>query len=440
MPAERTGAEPRHPEELELRRWSGLALWTVLASALAMLVWAVLAPLHGAVVSRGILRVEQHRQVVQHQEGGIVKAILVENGSKVRKGQALIELDDSRISAGYDIVRQQYDAEQAKVARLQAEESFQEHVRFPADLEQRRDDRFIAETLRRESELFRQRARTLHLQVDILTRQIAEIDKEIAATGEQVEADETAVKKMAAEIKVNAPLLDQGFISPTRMLSLERSQADYQDRLSEHRADLSRALQKQNDLRLRIEEVRNAYRQTAVSELKDSSARANELREQVKPALDARQRQTVVAPMDGEIVNLQVHTIGAVIPPRETVMEIVPSSHDLIAEIRLPLEAISELSAGMPAEVRLLAFQYRSTPLVKGELIYLSADALAGRDGEPYYEGQIRLDQRDLAAARLGSLQPGMPVEAFIRTRSRNALSYLVDPVQQSLYRSFRER
>jgi HlyD family type I secretion membrane fusion protein len=429
-----------HPEEQELRRWSRLALWTVIASTLAMTVWAAVAPLHSAVVSRGILRVEQHRQVVQHQEGGIVKAILVENGSKVRKGQALIELDDSRIFAGYDIVRQQYDAEQAKIARLQAEESFLDRPRYPAELEQRRDTPFIADTLRRENDLFQQRAKTLRLQISILNRQITEIDKEIAATRQQVEADDLAVKNMAAEVKLNKTLLDQGFVSSTRMLTLERSQADYQARLGEHRADLSRALQKQNELRLRIEELRNDYRQAAVAELKESSARMNELRQQVKPALDARQRQTVTSPMDGEVVNMQVHTVGAVIGPRETVMEVVPSDYDLIAEIRLPLDTISELKVGMAAEVRLLAFQYRSTPLVKGELIYLSADALSDPNGEPYYLGHIRLNQHDLEQARLGRLQPGMPAEAFIRTRSRNALSYLLDPIQQSLYRSFRER
>lgn len=437
-----TTPSPSHdtaPEQ-ELRYWSQLSLWSVLAAGAVLLAWALLAPLHSAVVARGILRVEQYRQVVQHPEGGIIKSILVKNGDKVRKGQALIELEDARISSGYDIIRQRHDAELAKQIRLLAEQEFKDRLVFPDELASRKKDSVVGEVLSREQELFRQRRATLRLQIDILRRQIAETEKEISAIQQQVDADLVAQKNMETETKLNAQLVAQGFVSNTRLLALQRNVSDYEARLAEHRADLSRAQQKQNDLRLRIEDLRNTYRQTAVSELKDTSSRLNEVAEQLKPALDAHQRQTIRAPMDGEVVNLKIHTIGAVLAPREPAMEVVPDTQNLLVEAKLPQDAISDLSVGMAAEVRLLAFQYRTTPLIDGAVTYLSADALTEANGETYYLGQVKLDDKSLTKANLGTLQPGMPAEIYLRTRERNAFNYFLDPIRLSIYRSFREK
>lgn len=430
----------RLPEERELQRWNRWTLGVALACALALFAWALWAPLHSAVVSRGLLRVEDYRQLIQHQEGGLVKAIRVHNGDSVRKGQPLIELEDTRVNAAYDILQQQQDAEQARLARLSAERDFLASVSFTPALLQRRDDPAIAALLRSELSLFDQRRQTLTLQLNILQRQIAEVEREVAAGREQVAADLSAQEAMHAEVKQNAALQDKGFISPARMHTMNRGLNDYQSRLAEHRADLSRALQKQDELRLKVEETRNAYRQAAVAELKEATLRANDLAQQLRPAEDARQRQVILAPTDGVVMNLRVHTLGAAIAPREALMEIVPPANSLLVEVKLPQTSVSDIKPGMAAEVRLLAFDARNTPLVDGTLVYLSADALSEANGEIYYQGQIRLDATSLAQAGLGPLQPGMPAEVYVRTRERNAIDYFIDPIRLSLARAFKER
>jgi HlyD family type I secretion membrane fusion protein len=437
------GPEGEEPAEArEVRKWGRRGAAAALGSLALLLLWGVAAPLDSAVIGHGQLKVESYRQVVQHQEGGIVKAIQVRNGDEVRQGQTLIVLEDVRVSASLDLLDQQYFSELAKNARLRAEREMSTRVAWPAELEAAAKRPEVAEIRHKEADIFHQRRTILNQQVDILGRQAKDAADEAAATERQVQADNAGTRTMRDEARANRALLDKGYISPTRMLAFDRAEADYASRLAEHEADLARARQKQSDLLFRIEGLRNTYRETAASELKESNDRLNELQQRVKPALDASERQKITAPADGVVVELKVHTLGAVVGPRETLMEIVPRDRALVAELKLPTEAVSDLTLGMTAEVRLTAFEQRTTPLVKGRLEYLSADALSdpGVQQPPYYLARVALDEQSLKDARVGPLQAGMPVEAYLRVRSRTAIGYLFDPVTQSLGRAFRER
>ena len=429
-------------EEQELRRWGLISVWAVILTVLALLLWGIIAPLHGAVVAHGMLRVESERKIVQHQEGGLVKEILVKNGSVVKRGQLLILLEDLRVDANYDIIDQQYDAELAKTSRLEAERDFLGEIKFPGRLKVRQKIPLVADILRKEGELFRQRRKSLSLQIEILRQQIAEANYEISAEAEQVAADANGQTAARSEIDANNTLLQKGFIAPTRMTALQRGLSDYESRLGEHKADLSRAKQKQSDLRLKIEGLQSNYRETAVSELKEATVKLNELAEQIKPAQDAQQRQQVLSPVDGIVMDLKLHTIGASISPREPILSVVPQDKTLVVDAKLPLDAISELTLGMTADVRLSAFQQRTTPLVEGKLTYISADAVTDNkpNEPPYYSAEVMLDEKSVVDAKVGPLQPGMPVEVYLRTHPRNAIDYFLAPITQSLYRAFRER
>lgn len=428
-------------EAREVRKWGRRGALVALGSLVVLLVWSLVASLDSAVVGHGLLKVESYRQVVQHQEGGIVKAIHVRNGDVVKKGQSLLTIEDLRVSASLDLLEQQYYSELAKNARLQAEREMAPGIRWPDALQGKPNVPQVVEYQSKENDVFMQRRHVLTQQVEILGRQIRDAKEEIAATERQVAADRAGVKTMRDEVQANRSLLDKGFISPTRMLSLDRSEADYASRQAEHEADMARAKQKLSDLQFRVEGLKNTYRENAATELKESTDRLHDLVQKVKPALDARERQQIVAPADGVVVDLKVHTLGAVIGPREQLMDIVPEGQELVAELKLPIDSVSDLRLGMPAEVRLTAFQQRTTPLVAGKLIYFSADALSDPGGQQfYYLARVSLDQQSLQATNIGPLQAGMPVEAYLRSRSRSALAYLLDPVTQSLYRAFRER
>lgn len=408
---------------------------------LAIGIWVALAPLSGAVMGPGFVKIDMNRKTVQHQEGGIVGEILVRDGSKVAAGQTLLVLKDVRVDAGNETVRTQLDAELAKAARLSAEQTGASVVTFPPELTARGSDPRVAELLRHESSVFRVRREALANQIALIRNQVGEARDEIKARGAQLKADDEAIRFQREELAQNRLLAEQGFVSKTRLLVLQREGAQYESRRAEGAAELAFAQQKVSDLELRAETLRSTFSQQASNELRQTIATIFELRERLRPALDAEQRQRITAPISGEVVDLKVTSVGAVIAPRDPILDIVPVNPVLLVEARVRPEDINFVRVDAPADVRLTAFRQRITPTVVGKVTYLSADRLLDKTSNvPYYVVHVRVSAEALQRAGNLKLQAGMPAEVFIQTSSRNALQYLLDPFLGFLQRSMREQ
>jgi epimerase transport system membrane fusion protein len=408
---------------------------------LAIGVWVALAPLSGAVIGLGFVKVDMNRKTVQHQEGGIVGEILVRDGSKVEAGQTLLVLKDVRVDAGNDAARTQLDVELAKAARLSAEQTGARVVAFPPELTARGSDPRVAELLRHETSVFRVRREALTNQIVLIRNQVSEARDEIKARNAQMKADDEGLKFQREELAQNRSLAEQGFVSKARLLVLQREAAQYESRRAEGAAQLAFAQQKVSDLDLRAETLRSTFEQGASNELRQSTATLFDLRERLRPALDAEQRQRITAPISGEVVDLKVTSVGAVIAPRDTILDIVPVNPVLLVEARVRPEDINFVRVDAPADVRLTAFRQRITPTVEGKVTYLSADRLVDKiSNVPYYVVHVRVSSDALRKAGGLKLQAGMPAEVFIQTTSRNALEYLLDPVLGFMQRSLREQ
>jgi HlyD family type I secretion membrane fusion protein len=418
---------------------AGIIGSVLLVASIAVWVW--IAPLSGAVIGPGQVKVDMNRKTVQHQEGGIVGEILVRDGSKVKAGQTLILLRDVRVDAGNEAVRTQLDAELAKAARLSAEQAGAAQIAFPAELTQRGSDPRVAELLKHESSVFRVRRESLTNQINLIRNQAREARDEIKARDVQLKADARAIKLQREELDQNMSLAKEGFVSKTRLLVLQREVAQHESRQAEGAAELARAQQKVSDLELRAETLRSTFNQEASNELRQSSAAIFELREKLRPAQDAEQRQRITAPSSGEVVDLRVTSVGAVIAPREPILDIVPEDPDLLVEARVRPEDVNYVKIDSLADVRLTSFRQRITPTVEGRVVYVSADRLVDKTtNAPYYSVHVRVSPEALRKAGDLKLQAGMPAEVFIQTASRNALQYLVDPVLGFLQRSLREQ
>jgi HlyD family type I secretion membrane fusion protein len=341
-------------------------------------------------------------------------------------------LDDVRIDAQLDLLRTQLEAERAKAARLEAERTLVPRPKFPKDLVKE-------EFIQREEALFRARREALDSQIAVLRKQIGETVQEAEALGEQLAAEERALKLQKEELAANERLLEQGYVQKTRLLALQRSVAEYEARHGERRAELSKSRQRAAELEFRVLAMRNTYVQTATDELKESTGKMFDLEERIRPSRDASERQRIAAPIAGEVVGLRVFTAGSVIGPREVLMEIVPQEKRLIVEARIRPEDINHVRNGSEADIRLTAYQSRTTPLVPGAVTYVSGDRLVEQQtGAPYYIVHIDVPEGALAASNL-RLQAGMPAEVFIRTDTRTALDYLLAPVTSYLRRAMRE-
>ncbi|MGI0029849.1 MAG: HlyD family type I secretion periplasmic adaptor subunit, partial [Nitrososphaera sp.] len=375
-----------------------------------------------------------------HQEGGIVRAVHVRDGDRVRVGQELVVLDDVRIDAQLDLLRTQLDAERVKAARLEAERAYAGKPLFPPDLLKRAREPKVSEQVARETALFRARRDALESQIALLRKQIRENVDEAQALTEQIGAEERALKLQREELAANEGLLADGYVQKTRLLTLQRAVAEYEARHGEHRAERSRTRQRAAEIEFRILSMRNTYAQTAADEIKETSARIFDLEERIRPSRDAAHRQKIPAPIAGEVVGLRVFNAGSVIGPREVLMEIVPDDKRLIIEARIRPEDINHVRAGSEADVRLTAYKQRTTPLVQGAVTYVSGDRLVdAQTSAPYYVVHVDVPSRKLPAAGKLRLQAGMPAEVFIRTDDRSTLDYLLAPVTSYFRRAMRE-
>ena len=428
--------------DTDMKRIVRAGLIVVGSGIAAFVLWSSLAPLSGAIIAPGFVKVDMNRKTVQHQEGGIVKEVRVRDGDKVALGQPLIVLEDLRVDAQVELLRQQLDAERAKAARLQAERTFAPKVIFPGELEQRAKDPKLAETMERELAQFRARRDALDGQVAVLRKQIAESAEEAKALNDQIAAEERAIKLQKDELAINEKLLKDNFIQKTRLMTLERGVAEYEARWGEHRAELSKTRSRASEIELRILSMRNTYMQQATDEMKETSAKIFDLEERMRPSKDAAERQTIRAPASGEVVGLRVFSAGAVVAPRDVLFDVVPDEKTLIIEARIRPEDVNHVKPGAEADVRLTAYKQRTTPLVQGKVTYISADRLVegqGANAMAFYSAHISVPLDALKAAGNLQMTAGMPAEVYVRTDSRNAFDYMLAPVTAFLRRGMRE-
>lgn len=418
-----------------------LGLLLALTAFAGLGIWAATAPIQGAVVTVGLVKSGGHRKTIQHNEGGIVKAILVRDGDHVARGQPLILLEDASVSAGFQLVRGTLDAEMARLARLQAEAVEAQRLTFPAELTARGGEADVADLMARELALFENRRHALQEQTLILQSQIDDIAAESNALRAQLQAEEEAGNAAEEELRLYESLREQQFVSTARLLAQKRLVSEYQSREEQRRAEIARASQRRKELRLHVAALRNDYTRAAAEGLKENSMRLIELRERLLPSHDALRRQTISAPVAGRVLGLRVHTPGAGIGPREPLLDIVPEGDALVIEAQVGVDAIKQLRLEQPADIRFTALPYRSTPLIMGSVVYISPDVLIDqKSGVPAYQIHIRPDVDSLKAAKITRLEPGMAAELYIRTEARTPLEYLLRPVTDTAMRAFREQ
>ena len=222
---------------------------------------------------------------------------------------------------------------------------------------------------------------------------------------------------------------------------MQRRRAEIQGERGQNLAAIARAKQNIAEAKIRIFELRTEQVSEVVAELREVETELLDLQERLGAAEDVQRHTAVISPADGVVVDMQVHTEGAVIRPGDRLLDVVPGNEKLIIDARVNPTDIDIVHPGLTAQVRLVAFNQRITPTVEGIVSRVSADRLTDEStGESYYTAKVELiDQQDPRLEGL-TLLPGMPAEVLIRTGERTLLQYLVSPVRQSFTRSLREQ
>ena len=419
-------SEPDTDDRAALHRLTRRAVIAVAAASATIGAWCVAAPLSGAIVAPAQLKVELNRKTVQHQEGGIVRQILVRDGQKVRAGDPLVVVGSVRNDAELRLLQDQLLAERIRTGRASAEAALQPRFDVPATLDASGQ---VSEHYTRENALFGARHRTLNEQLSSLQQQIAESRSQAEALQLQIDSAEAAARLAAEELQINAKLVDSGYIQKARVLQLQRTEADYLARVGESRSELALARQRTNELQARIAQIRNQYQQQATDELRESSARIREIEEKLRPSQDQVERQMVRAPVDGEVMGLRVAAVGDVIAPRDPIVDLLPSNEKLVVEARIRPQDINHVFADAAAEVRLNSFDARTTPPLSGRVTFVSPDRVSHPEtDQSWFVATVEVDAASLQKLDDIRLRAGMPAEVFVTTPERTLFEYLAKP------------
>jgi membrane fusion protein, epimerase transport system len=434
--------EPLAPHVREARSLMRIGAFVLALGLAPLATWVALAPLASAVVAPGVVKVDLNRRPVQHAEGGIVREVHVRIGQRVAEGQTLLVLGDVAVNADMQRWDSRVRSERASLARLEAEQSGAAAIVFPPDVhDAARGDAGLAELLVNERALFAARRGALTSQVALLRAQQVKVNQETQALRAQIERAGESLKLQGQELSANQGLLKEGFISNARVTQMEAQVADYGVKLEERRSELARSEQRFVDTSLRIKGMENEYRQQASDQLKVTQARLAEIQQEQRKTGDAAKRQVITAPASGEVMDLKVTAPGAVIPPRETIAEIVPDNRQLIIEALVRPEDINRVQRGQGAQLRFTAFAYRTTKLVDGRVSYISADRMVDKQSNSaFYVAHIEAEAAKLQEAGDLKLLAGMPVEVYIEGEQRTVLQYLMEPLTQVMRRAGRER
>ena len=424
----------------ESRTLQRLTRYAVIPLAIAgglLALWSFTAPLSGAIIAAGKLKVELNRKTVQHQEGGIVRRILVRDGETVRANQPLLVIGDVRTDSELNLLLDQLNAERIRNARASAEAALADSFSAPADLA---DTPGADGHYSREKALFEARRRTLDEQITSFNSQIRDAQAQATALSRQIEATQVSARLAGEELKMNEKLVREGYVQKTRVLQLQRDESDYLSRLSESQSELALARQRVGELQARAAQTRNTYQQQATDEARESAVRIRELEEKLRPSRDQVDRQYVRAPVDGKVMALRVSSIGEVIGPRDPLLDIVPSHEKLVVEAHIRPQDINHVREGSRADVRLSSFDMRTTPLLPGEVVFVSPDRVSSPEtGESWFVASVEVDAAALKDHSEIALKAGMPAELFVKTPERTLFQYLAKPFMAFSRHALRE-
>lgn len=401
--------------------------------------WMMFAELDSAIIARGVIAADSRRKTVQHKEGGILRELLVKDGTHVRAGEPVALLDTTQADAQVSQLAGQQVAVQAKLARLRAEQTGQRTLVVPEELTDRTDEPVVAEALAAQQQLFAARWRAYDSSLAITRSKILQLKEQINSAESQLTAVTKRLASTEEETRNVSSLVDRGYERRTRLMELQRSVEDLRGRQGELRGSIAEALQAIAAAELEMTNLGDTRYAEIAREMEDGRAQEADLVQRLRAARDIYDRLEVAAPQDGVVVDVRFVTPGAVIGPAQPLMDIVPVEDELIVEAKVQPSDIEVVHTGLPAQVKLTAYKNSRSPMIDGEVIYISADQLTDGHGESYFLSRVKLSRDSLSHWHWIAPSAGMPAEVMIVTGKRKAIDYLVQPFRDRMRRAFRE-
>lgn len=403
--------------------------------------WLATASIDGAVISSGTVVVDGERKSIQHADGGVVTAILVENGQRVPKGAELIRLDDTLLAANLRIYEARLVEAIAKQSRLFAEQAGRENIKWDRslldELDVQHNDRIEAAQAR----IFRLRLDFLNSQEERMKSKVAQFHNQIEGVDAQQNSIADQLDLANEELGTWSYLRKKGHVAETQLRQMKQKIANLDGKAGEAIAARARIKNSIEEVKIERLQETNEFRKEVSASLVQTDLEIQTLSQQLVVTRTMLNRTSVRAPVAGIVHELTAHTIGGVLQAGATVLQIVPEGRKLVIEITVDPQFIDELFLGQETGVRMTALNLRTTPELVGVVTTISPDSVTDNISKrSYYRAKVSVSDQELE--RLGdvALLPGMPVEVFAKTGERSPIEYLLQPLTNQLTHAMREQ
>lgn len=403
--------------------------------------WAAFAPLSAAVIAPGSFVATGENKIVQHFEGGIVKDLLVREGDQVVAGQDLLLLDETAAYTNAQQLQLRYIRLETIWARLNAEAGGMKEYVPPASVLAQIGNAEIASINQSQRGNFEAARDKLENETALMQQNVAALEFRVSGREAQITSMERQLELLQEDYSVMSGLQAKGVATLSSVRTIERSVANAEGDIARLRSEIYEAEAQIEKYKREIIQAQDAVRQAALDEMQPIEAELDAVREQMQQANSILKRTTISAPVSGTIVRMYYNTTGGVIESGKPILEILPADVPLIVEVTIPRMQIDEVRQGQPATVRLSALNQRTTPVLEGEVIYVSADTIAdpANMNSEIYVARVSISVAQMARVQGFAPTPGMPAEVLVQTRERTFFDYLVKPIADSFSRAFRE-
>ena len=408
--------------------------------------WAAFMPLDAGVHASGTIAVAGNRQSVQHRDGGVITAIHVREGQHVRAGDVLIELSAPELKASERALTSDYLTLLAQRARLLAERSGQRDFAPPPEFASLSPaDREIAvQVMQLQRSEMHARSGSISAQQSVLGQRAGQLVQQQSGYTQQRASLIEQQRLIAEELDGLKSIAAKGFASMNRVRELERAEAQLKGQQAAMESEYARAGEGIGETKMQSLSVTRERLEQIESDLKDTQSKLSETLPKLVATREQLQHSLVRAPATGQVVGLQVFTVGGVVAAGQKLMDIVPDGRELIIQAQLKPSDADDVYQGQKAQIRFISVHNRTLPLFSGTVRTVSADSFTDeKTGRSYFRVEIVVPEAELNRVRSvlgnGELRPGLPVEAVLTVRKRTALQYLVEPLTGALWRSGHE-
>ena len=406
-------------------------------------VWAAFAKLDTGVPAGGQVVVASSKKQIQHLEGGIIEKIYVKDGDRVKKGDKLIKLSSVKSKSDLDSLLANYYETVALRDRLVSESKHKNKIVFSKVLDELPKEK--SDLLKkRQIEIFNNDMGYLQKKEKVAKEKIDSLKEQIKSQKHLIEIKKTLLESYKNEVMEQSDLLKEGLVDKNKLVEAQRRVHTIESEILSSQSNIEKYEAEIKSTATQLQLEREKFFSDTNSRLSKAESSIEDMEAKIKSLKDRLKRTVITSPVNGSVMNLAYHTIGAVVQPGKVLMEIVPEDADLIVQAKLSPQYIDFVKVGYKARLTFPSFQMKGRFIkdIEGVVTFVSADSTTDKKGTPYYIVKLKLTDKGKEVLEKNDLQlqAGMPVSIVIKAGSQTTLEYLLKPLTMMLQRAFLEQ